>query len=532
MESNPELIRSLLEIISILKEESDFYKKQAQNYKDLINEQKGELGSLDFSSKKKDSKNYSSDKERMPDIPPNPRGRVEKKSNIKITRSLRCYYPRDNLPPDAQFKGLQRVIVQDLKIEVDNVELLIEVFYSPSTGKTYRADHPPGYEREFGPRIRSLIFCLKNLGNMSESGIYNLFKTFGIFIGKSSISRIGLNDVKILEEDSDEILKTAIQYFDYLNIDDTGSNIFGTQHYSQILSNPFFTAYITLPSKNRLSILKTLLMGEGLHYLFNQDAFDIMKMFNVPEKVCNNLYEKFLNQVISEKDLLLALDSIPTKNKNPDQLYRRIMEASGIAWYHTQDIVPIVKGFVSDDAPQFQNLALWHSLCWVHAGRPIKKLNPIIPIHIEEQEKALSNLWDYYRKLMQFKKKPENFIVEELREEFDSIFSKNTGYPALDKILKSILANKEKLLMVLKYPQIPLHNNEAELDARALVRKRDVSLHSRSSVGAKAVDIGLTITRTAKKIGVNTYEYVYDRFTENKMERLVKTMLRKSGIIA
>lgn len=367
---------------------------------------------------------------------------------------------------------------------------------------------------------------------MSESGIYNLFKTFGIHIGKSSISRIGLNDVKLLEEDSNDILKTAIEQFEYLNIDDTGSKIFGTQHYSQILTNPFFTAYITLPNKNRLTILKALLMGNELRYLFNENAFDIMRMFHVPEIVCNDLSKKFFNQEISEIELHSALDSIPTKNKNPDQLYRRIMEASGIAWYHTQDIIPIVKGFVSDDAPQFNQLALWHSLCWVHAARPIKKLNPLIPLYIEEQGKVLSQLWDYYRTLMDFKNEPGNYCVEKLRDQFDSIFSRETGYLSLDKILKSILANKEKLLMVLKYPQIPLHNNAAELGARVLVKKRDTSLHSRSEDGAHAVDIGLTIAQTAKKLDVNAYEYIHDRLTENKMERLAKTLLRKAGFLS
>lgn len=521
-----------MDIIGILLDESEHYKDLAQNYKDIINNARGELGSIKFSSKKRERKNYSSDKERQPDKDPNPRGRVERNSKVVITRTIKCEFPRKNLPPDARFKGLQRVIVQDLKIEVDNVELLIEVFYSPSTGKTYRAEHPPGYEREFGPRIRSLIICLKNLGNMSESGIYNLFKTFGVHIGKSSISRIGLNDVRLLEEDSNDIIRTAIEQFDYLNIDDTGSKIFGTQHYSQILTNPFFTAYITLPNKNRMTILKALLMGNELRYLFNDDAFDIMRMFHVPEIVCSDLSKKFINQEISEIELCAALNSIPTKNKNPDQLYRRIMEASGIAWYHNQDNIPIVKGFVSDDAPQFQQLALWHSLCWVHAARPIKKLNPIIPLHVEEKEKVLSQLWDYYRVLMDFNGNPGEFCVEKLRDQFDLIFSQETGYLPLDKILKSIRDNKEKLLMVLKYPQIPLHNNAAELGARALVKKRDVSLHSRSEDGAKAVDIGLTVTQTAKKLGVNAYEYIYDRLTENKMERLAKTLLRKAGFLS
>ena len=35
----------------------------------------------------------------------------------------------------------------------------------------------------------------------------------------------------------------------------------------------------------------------------------------------------------------------------------------------------------------------------------------------------------------------------------------------------------EKLLLVLKFPHVPLHNNPAELGARVAVRKRDVSLH-------------------------------------------------------
>ena len=133
---------------------------------------------------------------------------------------------------------------------------------------------------------------------------------------------------------------------------------------------------------------------------------------------------------------------------------------------------------------------------------------------------------------MDFKNEPGDFCVEKLRDQFDSIFAQETGYLPLDKILKSILDNKDKLLMVLKYPQIPLHNNAAELGARALVKKRDVSLHSRSEDGAHAVDIGLTITQTAKKLGVNAYEYIHDRLTENKMERLARTLLRKAGFLS
>jgi hypothetical protein len=62
--------------------------------------------------------------------------------------------------------------------------------------------------------------------------------------------------------------------------------------------------------------------------------------------------------------------------------------------------------------------------------------------------------------------------------------------------------------MVLKHPEIPLYNNDAELGARAQVRKRDVSLHTMTEDGTKANDTFLTIVQTAKKLGVSAYAYI------------------------
>jgi hypothetical protein len=52
--------------------------------------------------------------------------------------------------------------------------------------------------------------------------------------------------------------------------------------------------------------------------------------------------------------------------------------------------------------------------------------------------------------------------------------------------------------------------DDAELGARAQVRKRDVSLHTMTEDGTKADDTFLTISQTAKKLGVCAYEYIYD----------------------
>src|SRR5660398_25324 len=70
---------------------------------------------------------------------------------------------------------------------------------------------------------------------------------------------------------------------------------------------------------------------------------------------------------------------------------------------------------------------------------------------------------------------------------------------------------KKSLLMVLTMPAIPLHNNAAELAARAKVRKRDVSLQTVTDKGTKANDTFMTIVQTAKKLDVSACAYILDR---------------------
>ena len=65
--------------------------------------------------------------------------------------------------------------------------------------------------------------------------------------------------------------------------------------------------------------------------------------------------------------------------------------------------------------------------------------------------------------------------------------------------------------MVLKHPEIPLHNNPAELEARRRRRKSDVSLGPRTETGKQAWDTFLSLGATVRKLGVSFYRYIYDR---------------------
>ena len=111
------------------------------------------------------------------------------------------------------------------------------------------------------------------------------------------------------------------------------------------------------------------------------------------------------------------------------------------------------------------------------------------------------------------------------------MFSTVTGYEQLDVRISKTKENKEHLLIVLVLPEIPLHNNAAELAARTKVRKRDVSLQTITVEGTKANDTFMTIVQTAKKLGVSAYDYIFDRISNKfEMQSLAQQIREKSSM--
>ena len=119
-----------------------------------------------------------------------------------------------------------------------------------------------------------------------------------------------------------------------------------------------------------------------------------------------------------------------------------------------------------------------------------------------------------------------------MSKEFDALFSTTTGYDALDDRIAKTLAKKTELLRVLELPDLPLHNNAAELGARAQARSRDMSYQTRSEAGTKIKDTFMSINQTAKKLGVSFYEYVLDRVSGDfKMPSLAETISQKAQAV-
>ena len=149
------LITRLLNMIEQLAAENRELKAEIQRLRDEINRMKGEQGKPDIKANKgktEEASNQSSEKERHE---PRARHKGSKKAEIEIDREEVVKVNREELPGDAEFKGYEEVVVQDIVVKSDNVRFRKEKYYAASTQKSYEGEMPCGYEGQFGPGVKS-----------------------------------------------------------------------------------------------------------------------------------------------------------------------------------------------------------------------------------------------------------------------------------------------------------------------------------------------------------------------------------------
>jgi hypothetical protein len=520
--------RILFAIIEILSEELNSLKAENQKLRDEINLLKGEQTKPKIRGSKRND-DISSENERRQRNPLKTRESSSRKDKIEIHHTEICRVDKSILPNDAVFKGYSCVIIRDINLEPWNTNYRREVFYSPSERKTYSGELPDGVKGEFGPGIQTHVLNLYHVANVSEPKIHELLESMGILISIATISRIITENNDIFHEEKSDIFKSGLNSTTYQQIDDTSARVNGNNWYTQIICNPYYAAYFTVPHKNRETILDILLCGNEKMYCFNEEAFELMEMFNVSRFWVEKL-SSFKDKTYNNEEMSRKMDYVfsPDGHKNTKL---RVLEACSIAAYHRMTNIPVVATLLSDDAPQFRKLTLQHAHCWIHDGRNYKKLRPIVPYYKEKLKAFLDRYWDYYAKLCDFKISPDAEVAKLLEAEFDQLFSTKTWYDQLDERIIKTKKKKESLLMVLTMPEIPLHNNAAELAARAKVRKRDVSLQTVTDKGTKANDTFMTIVQTAKKLGVSAYDYISDRVSKKfEMPSLAQLIRERSAL--
>jgi Transposase IS66 family len=498
----------LMNLVETLSTKVGVQAEEMQQLRDEINRLKGEHGKPKIRPNTGRT-DLSSEKQRRES---KPHHKSSKQDTIPINREVVLSVDREHLPADAVFKGYEDVVVQDLVIRSNNVQFRKEKYYSPSQNRTYLAPLPAGYHGQFGPGVKAWVLDLYFSGRMSEPKILEVLHTAGMSISAGQLSAMLIKDQDLFHAESAAVVQAGLSSSPWQHLDSTGTRVNGHNQHCHVLGNPLYTAYCTLPNKDRMSMLRVLEGGADPVFRYNDLAAELMGWLGITDK-WRSLLPTLLphNQDLTEKELDLVLDvHLPKLGVN---LRKRVKEALAIAAYRTQSTYPVARLLLCDDASQFNWLTEELALCWIHEYRHYKTLIPRFTHHSQLLQAFDQGFWKLYQGLLDYREHPSPALAAALEAEFDQLLTQESGYQPLDECKARTLKKREQLLMVLSHPEILLHNNPAELGARQRVRKRDVSLQARTAEGIGAWDTFETLVATAKKLGVNLFHYLHDRIT-------------------
>lgn len=433
-----------------------------------------------------------------------------KRDAVAVDRTKVLVVDRTGLPGDLESKGFVRVVVQDVVVRRDNVAFLREKLYSKRTGLTYLAPLPPGYRGAFGPGLRILALELGHVANVTFAKIHDFLTQREILISRGKVSSLLTRELEPLHQEAAAVMQAGLESSPWQQMDVTATPVGREWQACHILGNPLYGAFRTTPRQDRESILDTLWGNRAPRYRLNETALQRLEARGVGTRTRRKLQEMVAENDWEAPAFLAELHRcLPRLGQ---ETLAAIREAAGIAAYRAASDGPVVRCLHVDDAATFRELTDELSLCWVHDARHYKKLQPGFDVFCTDVEQFLKRYWTFYRALAAYRQAPEPAWAQRLEAEFDQLFTTDeVYYHPLATCIARTRANKAKLLLVLQHPELPLHNNDAELAARRRVIKRRVSHGPKTEAGAKAWDTFQTLAATAAKLGVSFAQYLADR---------------------
>ncbi len=406
-----------------------------------------------------------------PKIPPNVPPREQKQSpteksknwskrsknpKIKVDRVVSLYIEPDILPPDAVYMGYEPVIIQNIKLQTDNVEYRRGHYYSQSLNRHYYAELPKDVQNtQFGSDLKALVAMFYYVGRVTENKIHSILTDFNIFISEGQISNILTKEKsEVFSAERAEIFQTGMRRANYFQSDSTGARHMGKNGDMHYIGNEEFSTYYIEENRKRRTIRKRLELLDGV--------------------------------------------LIPTP-------------------------------MVTDSANQYDGIACHHGHCWLHEIQHYTKMKPYLDCHRSILGEFITNLWEFYDLLKKYKSLPNIDLRREIEQKFESLFTTTTGYFELDRRIALTYDDRDKLLMVLDFPEIPLHNNGSEIAVREGVLKRKISYGTRSELGKAAWGNMLSILDTCRKQKVSFYMYIKDIYSNNFSMPRLADMIPKAG---
>lgn len=438
--------------------------------------------------------------------PGQPRGKSRKKKRTLLQIDQKPVIHPVNIPEGARFKGFNRYTVQELVFQPLNVQYQLGRWQLPD-GHYITGELPKDVHGHYGPQLVSYIFHQYHACRVTEHLLLEQLHALGILISAGQLNNILIENKDSYIEEVAELLPVATKAEGQVQVDDTGGRHNGQNQYTTIIGNRWFSTFTTTDSKSRVNFLK-LLQGGKEEYVINEDTLSYLTQMNVP-----SYFPGYISLYLGNKFTTLADWDQFLKERNITQTVEiRFLTEAALYSSVIQNGIPRNLGVHSDDAKQF---ALFlHSLCWIHEERHYRKLIMTTDEARADLESVIGQIWTIYQTLKAYKENPSEDAAKSIEEQFDNVFEQKTSSPTLNHQLKKTHAKKQALLMVLKRPETPLHNNSSETCARAAKIKLKISGGTRSEQGQKVRDAFLSLKQTCRKLGINFICFLQDRVRE------------------
>jgi len=165
------IIDVLVQIIETQAAEIALLKETTQQLRDEVARLHGEQGKPTVRAQPTRG-DQSTEQERPADPRKSPQRAARRP--VVVDREELCRVEKSTLPEDAEYKGLEPFVVQEVVLRTDAVRYLREKWYAPSTGRTYLAPLPAGISDHFGPQVKALALMLAQVSGVSEPQILAL----------------------------------------------------------------------------------------------------------------------------------------------------------------------------------------------------------------------------------------------------------------------------------------------------------------------------------------------------------------------
>src|SRR3954464_5758344 len=398
-------------------------------------------------------------------------------------------------PAGSRRRGFEPFTVQDLNLTPQVILFRRERWVTPD-GQEILAPLPPEVSGHFGPGIVRYVLMQHVQGQVTVERLLAQLNGLGVRLSKGQIVAILTANKDVFHAEKDAILEAGLASAAWVTVDDTAARHAGHDEYTTHIGDDRFAWFATRPSKSRLNFLDLLRAGDP-DYVINAAALAYLVEHGVPASIVAALLAAAPRSFADDAAWQAHLDSFGAGHR------RRVTEAAMVGAIVALLTDPVI---ISDDAGQFD--VFQHALCWIHAERHLRRI--VCVTDEQHRQVALQRqlVWWFYGALKLYTEDPPASRRTALKQRFDRIFTRVTGFAELDQAVARTHANKDELLLVLDRPDIPLHTNGSENAVRSFVTKRRISGETRSAAGKQARDTFLSLLKTCSKLAISFWDYL------------------------